>query len=347
MDEPLLYLVSHLLHQNQIPYDKEELKFQIESHPSYPSLHAITGVLNHFNIDNLALNVPIDKNTLTQLPNTFLAQLKTEKDNAFAVVTNIGVNYQVVISKKEKKKLTINAFLEEFTGIMVAVEKTEDTIVSKNKSKPILLVLAIIAALSASFLLFSAGIGTLPLLYFFVTLLGIYVSYALVRQELGESSLLGNVFCSSENTQTNCNKVLTSKGAQVGSYKLSDISMSFFVGFTLATFLLVVTKNTITPLHVISILAIPVTLYSIYYQYAVVKEWCLLCLSIVGVLWLQAGFSFFNIDTITTFISDINLNSLLIISISFLSAFVIWNVVSSRSKQIKKLTESKLSLIHI
>ena len=47
-------IASLLLRKNGIQFDKDEFLFQIQSHPSYPSLHSITGVLEHFNIDNIA-----------------------------------------------------------------------------------------------------------------------------------------------------------------------------------------------------------------------------------------------------------------------------------------------------
>ena len=50
MKSPLSLIVKKLLSKNAISFDKKELDFQIQSHPSYPSLHAITGVLDHFNI---------------------------------------------------------------------------------------------------------------------------------------------------------------------------------------------------------------------------------------------------------------------------------------------------------
>ncbi len=342
MDTSLFYLVKLLLVRNKITFDNEELQLQIQSHPSYPSLHAITGVLDHFYVDNLALDVPVDKVTLSQLPKTFLAQLKTEEGEAFAIVTNEGLDYEVIASKKEKKIFSINDFLKAFTGIIVAVEKTEDTIVPKREDKSVFSIVSFISLILAGALLFNSGIDLVSSLFLLVSFLGIYISYALVKQELGESTLLGNAFCPSTSTQSNCNKVLTSKGAQFGNFKLSDLSMSYFIGTTLAAFLIGFNGSNIVLLYAIGMLAVPITIYSIYYQYAVVKQWCLLCLSIIGVLWVQAAFSLLTISSITWYLSNGNLNSLFIITLSFLSAFVIWNSYSSKNKQIKELTTSKI-----
>ena len=79
MKNSLSYLIQHLLSKNKINFDKNELKLQIESHPSYPSLHAITGVLDHFSIDNMALDIPQNEAVFKQLPNYFIAYIASKE----------------------------------------------------------------------------------------------------------------------------------------------------------------------------------------------------------------------------------------------------------------------------
>lgn len=117
MKDTLSFLVQSLLQKNKIKVDREELNFQIQSHPSYPSLHAITGVLTHFNIDHLALRVPIDANTLSQLPNSFIAQLKFDNTTDLVLVIRKGNKYKAILNNKKSKTLTTTDFLQEFTGI--------------------------------------------------------------------------------------------------------------------------------------------------------------------------------------------------------------------------------------
>src|SRR5690606_453070 len=40
-------------------------------------------------------------------------------------------------------------------------------------------------------------------------------------------------------------------------------------------------------LPVLSVIAIPFTLFSVYYQWRIVRRWCPLCLIIVAALWIQ------------------------------------------------------------
>ena len=77
MKDNLSFLIQKLLKKSSIVLNFDELSFQIQSHPSYPSLHAVTGVLSHFNIENVAVQVPVNKETLSQLPECFLAEWTT------------------------------------------------------------------------------------------------------------------------------------------------------------------------------------------------------------------------------------------------------------------------------
>ena len=133
MKEQTSYLLYELLKLSSIKIDKKELEFQFESHPSYPSLHSITGVLNHFGIDNLAIEVPNNKETLEELPEFFIAHLKDKEGEHFVIVKRKDNQVEIILDKKSKKILSTDSFLQSWTGIIVAVEKTESF--DKNSQK--------------------------------------------------------------------------------------------------------------------------------------------------------------------------------------------------------------------
>jgi thiol-disulfide isomerase/thioredoxin len=117
-------------------------------------------------------------------------------------------------------------------------------------------------------------------------------------------------------------------------FKLNDASFVYFVTLTLAWFLTYTSNstsfNTITTL---SLLAIPVVLYSIYYQAVVVKKWCPLCLATAGVLLCQSILSYF----LNPFNLSFELNGFLVLAISFLTTVILYT-------NIKPILSSKLSL---
>lgn len=338
MKDPLYYLVQQLLIYSNIALDKKELAFQIQSHPSYPSLHAITGVLDHFNIDNIALDVPRNKDTLAQLPKVFLSQIETTNGKEFAIVINKGFHCDVILSSKKKNKLTIPEFLKQFTGIIVAVEKTELT--EEKKSNISLINNSLITLLSI--IIFSLFFLTKPslisTLFLFTSIIGMLISITFKKQEQGIQTMLGNAFCSGESETKDCDAVLTSKGANIfGNYKLSDISLMYFSGLTVTIFISILLGLNLSLVFVISILAFPITLYSIYYQATIVKKWCLLCLSVVAILWAQVAFSF---ETITLF--SVSTNSLLVTALGFLLMVTLWNIFVPNLIDLHALKQTKI-----
>jgi len=337
--DTLSFLVQSLLQKNKINIDNEELDFQIQSHPSYPSLHAITGVLSHFGIENIAIRVPVDKETLAQLPTSFIGQVKTDNDTDFALIIRKGENYKIVFSNKKSKTVSEEIFLEEFTGILAAVEKDEtkqtEHANTTNFQKPLFIVALVLFTL----LFFNSSPNLIASIYFILSLVGIAVSLLVIQHDLGVSSKIIDSICSQESETTNCNAVLNSKGATLyKNIKLSDISLVYFVSISIASLLLSITNTSFNPLYLISLAAFPVVVYSIYYQVKVSKNWCLLCLGIAAVLVLQASILFF----ITFDFSALSIESTLFIGFSFIAMASLWSFVSPKLKQEQNFKKLKI-----
>lgn len=329
MKDTLSFLVQSLLQKNKIKVDREELNFQIQSHPSYPSLHAITGVLTHFNIDHLALRVPIDANTLSQLPNSFIAQLKFDNTTDLVLVIRKGNKYKAILNNKKSKTLTTTDFLQEFTGILVGVEpddtKPNNRLTTTNFIKPLL----VTAILLFNILFFYSNPNLTETFYFLTTLTGVIISYLIIQHDLGLDSKIIDKICSQESKTTNCNAVLNSKGATFyKNVKLSDISLIYFISISTASLLLSITNHSFKSLYIISLIASPVVFYSIYYQLKISKNWCVLCLGIVSVLITQILFFFY---TTYNFLS-LSFDQILIISFSFVIITSFWLFTSSKLK---------------
>jgi uncharacterized membrane protein len=337
LKNPLINVVALLLKKNNIFFDKQELAFQIESHPSYPSLHAITGVLDHFNIENIAAEVPQNSETLLELPNCFIAQVETDKGTELVTVVKNKLDYFIFYPSQEKEKNTELEFLKRFTGIIVAVE--DSSVENQQTSNFInILFIAVLSIIAISVFLLSNS-NVFNILFFSTSLVGLLISVSIYKQELGMNSLMGNAFCSSSNEKKDCDAVLSSKGATIyKDYKLSDISLLYFLGLALATFLIAFKNLSTEILSIISIVALPITFYSIFYQFKVVKKWCFLCLSILGVLWLQASLVFFRNNLIFEF----SLEPFVITTFSFLVLFYTWSLLKPKLKDFQEYKKAKL-----
>lgn len=337
MKDTLINLVQKLLKKNSISFDKEELAFQIQSHPSYPSLHAITGVLDHFNIENVAADVPANSETLLQLPECFIAQINGDHGQDLIVAERKNLDYIIYDSENKKTKLSESEFLGKFTGIIVAVEKTEDYQTVKNNSKLVKTIGFSLLTIFALFFVFNNSTSWYNTSYFLLSITGGIISVAIIKQELGLKTSIGDAFCSGTDDKKDCDAVLTSKGAEIlKGYKLSDFSMLYFMGLSLLTFTQI--SNPVIS-YTISLLAIPITLYSLYYQYAIVKKWCLLCLSIVGVLWLQVLAPILTNNYINTFIFSDFVTFGLVASFTWLA----WSYIKPLFTENQELKKEKIA----
>ena len=338
----MTHLLQILLERNQIKVDGQELQFQLQSHPSYPSLHSLTGVLTHFGVENLPITVPSTQEVFDQLPETFLGQVQGRGPSALVIVSKKGDQVDLTHENKSSERISTEAFLEQFTGVVLAVEPATGAVEGKGKSQRAKwALLAITLASLTGFLLYS-GLAPVTGLFLLTIILGGFISGVILQQEQGVQTLVGNAFCSGATSKRSCDAVLGSKGAVLaGDYKLSDLSLSYFAGLMLASLLLWVQNLAMTPIYMIALLAIPVTIYSIYYQYVKVKKWCTLCMAIVGVVWTQAAIGLTQgID-----FSVLNEGVLFSVFLGFALSFTLWLFLAPAVRSIQKLDETRIEYL--
>lgn len=122
---------------------------------------------------------------------------------------------------------------------------------------------------------------------------GIFVSINLFRLEKMNAYLSDWVrkVCSA-GKEINCQKVVGSAGAKwFGVISMTDIGTIYFCGMLGFAILGLLNSNTAQYLAIIgwcSVLALPYTLYLVYYQASVLKKICPLCMAVHGILWVHA-----------------------------------------------------------
>lgn len=108
---------------------------------------------------------------------------------------------------------------------------------------------------------------------------GTIVSIALLWYEMDRNNPLLKKVCTGIKNG-NCGAILTSKAAKAfGTISWSEIGFFYFIGATLS---ITLAGSSLFPIlsivALLNVLAIPYPFYSIYYQWRVAKEWCILCL---------------------------------------------------------------------
>ncbi|MFD2587380.1 vitamin K epoxide reductase family protein [Croceitalea marina] len=316
----------------------EELEFQLLSHPSFPSLHSITSVFDHFNIDNVALVVPKNKETIGLLPTFFLSTVSP--GNEYVIVSKKDNGISLFFEEGGTKSLSIQEFLEVWSGYVVSIEKAAEEGYSDNSAQPLKRTLAqaviVVLLLGVFFMLKPNGFQSA---HFALSIIGLAISILIIKHELGYASPVIDQLCDGKKS-TSCDDVLDSKGATIlNLFKLSDIAVVYFLGLALTWITNLAFGFDTAVIEVLSVVALPFTFYSIYYQYAVVKKWCPLCLAIVTTLWFQSA----SLLLESSLFSEVgfSISNIAILVASFVTSAAIWMLLRpllEAQKSLKELT---------
>ncbi len=275
----------------------------LQGHPDYPSLLSVSDSLHQWQIDNICLKAGPEK--LDELPVPFIAHLRAGR-GSFAVVTSIMENEITYIdTESEKKPITKSRedFLKAWSGVVLLAEAGEQSGEkdhSKNKKKEWLQQSVLPFMLIASLILIaSRGSSVSPALFIATILLpaiklaGCIVTGLLLWYEIDQQNELLKNICSG-GKKTNCQTVLQSKQAKLFNWvSWSEIGFFYFMG----SFLFMLFNPGITAISLVAwlnIIALPYTAFSVYYQWRVAKQWCVLCLTVQAMLLIEFAIFYFS-----------------------------------------------------
>lgn len=342
-----------LLSALKVPTTKTFLAKELRSHPYYPSLAAVSDILNTYKVENSAMRISIDELNTIQTP--FIAHLNSHQ-GAFALVEKITQDeVHVVLEEKTNKVYSKAEFIKIWDKIILTA-KADDTSIEPDfkqnrkeelvKTIKLLLLLIVIALiLIATLVINQSAAFYLPL--FITKVTGLFFIWLLVKHELGEQSDLTDKLCTMTKS-AGCNEVLNSKASSLfGLVELADIGLVWFVSSFL--FLLInsfkeVQTNDLNILGWFAMLSLPFIVFSISYQAFVVKKYCPLCLGVMSMLLAEA------ILFITFYHFSFELPALfsVLLLISVLSVVVYaWAVIKPYLTNRKKLFDFETQYLHL
>jgi uncharacterized membrane protein len=260
-------------------------KDEINNHPDYPALTALTDFLESGGIEYNA--VQADASYIHEFQYPVLAHIKQPGNEYMHLITDVGA-WEI------QKEIT-----KDWSGIaLYAVKGSKwknaendqfQKLQWRNKAITVTFITAGILAWILSVLLYPHWlINTFGLL----SLAGLVISIAALGTELGYQSKLVKQVCGTV-SNGGCEKVLRSKFAKgVAGITPADASVLYFT----AQFIIYLAGCVYNPLLSgiinLAFAGIAIAGWSIYTQAVKLKEWCALCLCIVGILLLQSGISF-------------------------------------------------------
>lgn len=292
LESNVMNAVQILIQRLKVKVSTTSIKEKLVEHPDYPSLLSISDTLSSWKIASMSFTA--ERENLRNLPLPFLVQIKHKHETYFSVVTAINDKRLTLSDSIYNKNYDIewDSFLSKWTKVVTVVEATDDSYDEKyhlNRkaeqfrnlaySLGIILILGIISFVTVySFqrLGTSAWVGIVLLMS---KLFGTYIGALLLWYEIDKNSLAIQKVCKA-GKNVNCSAVLQSSGSKILGVSWSEIGFVYFLGSLLVLISEILSPSSISLSLIISLLAFPYTIYSILYQWRVVKQWCLLCLII-------------------------------------------------------------------
>lgn len=343
---PNVQAMACLLRCLQVKVHIQSIEQQLEHHPDWPSLLCISDALHQWKVPHLAAKAP-DK----QLPDAhypFVA-VTNHPERPLAIVTSVNDgrvqfyqdNYNI-LSEED-----LASFVQRWTGVYLLAEpnaqsgEPEYAPVRRKwwlrQALPAAAVLLLLVLLTGGIWprLMLAGstaamLGTAKLALLYVA--GLIVSGLLLWYEIDQSNPLLKKVCTGL-AKTNCTAILNSNASKLfGWLSWSEVGAAYFAGGLLLLAMPARAPWALQWLGLLGMAALLYPVFSIYYQWRVAKQWCVLCLAVQAILLLQ-GVSImmgswvqldFTNGSLSSPFFPLNLNLFLLLSTAYLLPLLAW-----------------------
>ena len=292
-------IVAYLLKFIRLDYTSLYLHEVCKLNPNMEqTILGISKILALYRVEQNAVWVVDKKDFIHSYDSLFIAQLsdrsicivKKESDKISTFDGKSNINYD------------LEQFVEEWTGVALLVEKTEESKEPDYKQNLIKyrlhLLIEIGCAFSLLFLLITLAVSTIGgdvqiFISLLINLLGVAVCCLLLSKQLNSSHSLAQKVCTAFSKQDGCSAVLNTKAAKVaGVFSWSEIGFGFFLTNCIWILIAPIFYPYVLLINCLSLLF---SIWSIGYQFFIAKQWCVLCLCSQIVLW---GFCLLNINRV-------------------------------------------------
>jgi len=301
--EPCEDAIIQLCKKLSIKVTKGSIRKDILEHPNYPSLTSIMDVLSNYGVANGSVKMPAE--SFKELPLPFIALIRGQKlqHNLFAPVFRISETYIEFYNPEWGKvqKWDVEKFNKSYQDTVMVLEAGEYagekdyekklTVEKQSRVVDYVLVFALpvvtlIVCLRA--IIFEPVTNTIaPIIFTLLNLTGFAIGALLLLHEIDQNNQALKQVCQA-GKKVNCSVILNSKASKIFGFNWSSVGFCYFTGMLMAVLVSGITNPaTLQLLSWINLLALPYVLFSIYYQWWVAKQWCILCIAIQGLLVLQ------------------------------------------------------------
>lgn len=351
MENDIVFVLQRTVKKFKIRVTEDTVRKYLLSHPHYPSLKSICDSLKKWKVEYYALKM--EANEIRELEIPFITHLNFSGGKIAFVerIENNKVFY--TISKETKLVEEFDKFAEKLSGAVILLNPGKDSGEKEYRQlhqNEILNKLLLPLGIATMLILILGNLSSFSFqtvshldfrttVLFFTKIIGIIASLFLVLHELKIDNPVAEKICRFS-SKTDCNAVLSSDASKLfGWISWADIGLIYFIG----TLIYLSFSNglySLGLLTLISILALPYTVFSIYYQAVKAKKWCPFCLLVQFALIVEFGILLPLLRTISFIGTDI-IN--LIISFSVPAA--LWLVFKVYYKKTREFEEEQVSLL--
>lgn len=291
----------NLLNCLSIPYSTSYIEDTLKEHKDYPSLSAISSVLDDFNIENVAVKIGLDQ--LKKVPLPAIACLHFRGDMKFVVLLSVSTSETIsyLDSNTGMIQESILEFERKWSGVLLLAEAGPDSRSTQNdeistraaKTKTDAFISITLLVVCFACVVTMSTMPTLLIVLLVLKIIGVGASMLLLTKDLGLSSRFSDSFCTlgGANNVIGCDRVANSKAASFfGILRMSELGAIYFTGgliYIIAIGDVGEKYVALAYLQMVTILAIPYTVFSVYYQLRVVRQVCPLCMLVILVLWAE------------------------------------------------------------
>jgi uncharacterized membrane protein len=330
-----LKAVEYLMWAAKVNVSSIGLKEELCLHPNFPTLAAVSDALSVWQIPNLVVKIGL--NQLREIPLPALTYLNID-GGIFAPIRSVkDDSIEWLHTQKGWQRESPSSFESRWGGVVLLIEpnaQSGERDYPDNRQKDLinasrvpflivgtLLCLALIFTIRWKELLISESHF---MILFVCKLFGTIVGGMLLLQSTGSDNTFIQNICQLAGGQS-CNNILQSKAAKITSWiTWAELGTIYFAGgfLTLVLGLLTFDLSVISLLLVLSALVVPYTIYSIWYQRNIAKQWCVLCLAVQLIFILEAAIALSHYHSGHLF--QINPSTFLITSIAFTIPTLLW-----------------------
>ncbi|TKG87815.1 hypothetical protein EYV94_27895 [Puteibacter caeruleilacunae] len=284
-----IFAIQKALKELKLKVSNKTIKDYLLGHPEYPTIKSVCDGLSRWKIEHYPLRLEL--NEIEELEIPFIAHSNNSGGLLMFVqqIRNSKVEYYDVNNKKRKE--SFKDFSQRLSGAVIVIEpeqKIKDSNYLKERQEELIdrgllpILIASLVCVAAYMFTSVAGksvySGNYQLWLLLATKsLGIVASLFLVLHEMKVHTKLSDRLCGF-NSKTDCDSVLKSTASRMfGWINWADIGIIYFSG-TLIFLLGAQPINSLTTMASISVLTLPYSVYSIYYQAFKVKKYCPFCL---------------------------------------------------------------------